>query len=319
MTNIAQFITAASRYAQRVDETFWILTAVSAAIVLLLVTLVLLFMIRYRRGSAAPRGELPDFLKHEIEIGWTVATFFLFMFFFWWAGTELLNANSPPAHAFEIHVVAKQWMFRFQQPSGAREIDELHVPVNTPVRLVLTSEDVIHDLFIPALRIKKDILPDRYTYLWFTADKTGVFHMSCNQFCGTNHSLMGGQMDIVSKQDYARWTSAQPEGDDLAHQGEKLFHTVGCSGCHDSPGSTIHAPDLHNIYGRMVQLTDGRVVKADEAYLRDKILLPNKEIPAGYAPDMPSFRGVVNEGQIVALIAYLKSLTTSENARGARP
>lgn len=317
--NIGQFTAEASRYAQRVDETFWILTTLSAVIVLLLLILVVGFMVRYRRGSAAPRGELPNILKHEIEIGWTVATFFLFMFFFWWAGVELLNASSPPLHALEIHVVAKQWMFRFQQPSGAREIDDLHVPVDTPVRLVLTSEDVIHDLFIPALRIKKDILPDRYTYLWFTADKTGVFHMSCNQFCGTNHSLMGGQMDIVSKQDYARWTSAQPEGDDLAHQGETLFHTVGCSGCHDSPASTIHAPDLHNIYGRMVQLADGRVVKADEAYLRDKILLPNKDIPAGYAADMPSFRGVVNEGQIVALIAYLKSLTTNRDVQGARP
>lgn len=195
-----------------------------------------------------------------------------------------MNADSPPAHALEIHVVAKQWMFRFQQPSGAREIDELHVPVNTPIRLSLTSEDVIHDLFIPALRIKKDILPDRYTYLWFTADKTGVFHMSCNQFCGTNHSLMGGQMDIVSKQDYGRWTSAQPEGDDLAHQGEKLFHTVGCSGCHDSPSSTIHAPDLHNIFGRLVQLTDGRVVKADEAYLRDKIFCRTRTSPPAMPP-----------------------------------
>jgi cytochrome c oxidase subunit II len=317
--SLDQFTTAASRYAQRVDDTFWILTTLSAVIVIVLLALVITFIIRYRRDSDAPRCALPNFLKHEIEIGWTVATFFLFMFFFWWAGAELLNASSPPNDALEIHVVAKQWMFRFQQPSGAREIDEVHVPVDTPVRLVLTSEDVIHDLFIPALRLKKDILPDRYTYLWFTADRTGTFHLSCNQFCGTNHSLMGGQMDIVGKQDYARWTAAQPQGDDLAHQGEKLFHTVGCSGCHDSPGSTVHAPDLHNLYGRLVPLADGRVVKADEAYLHDKVLLPSRDIPAGYANDMPSFRGVLNEGQIVALIAYLKSLSANPNQQGARP
>ncbi|MGB6537815.1 MAG: cytochrome c oxidase subunit II [Xanthobacteraceae bacterium] len=311
-----QFATAASRYARGVDETFWILTALSTLIVLLLVCLVVIFMVRYRRGSDAPRGALPQFLQREIEVGWTVATFFLFMFFFWWAGVELLSVGSSPTNALEIHVVAKQWMFRFQQPSGAREIDEVHVPVGTPVRMVMTSEDVIHDLFIPALRIKMDILPDRYTYLSFTADRTGIFHLSCNQFCGTNHSLMGGQMDIIDKQDYARWTTAQPEGDDLAHQGAKLFHTVGCSGCHDSTGSTIHAPDLHGIYGSLVQLSDGRVVKANEAYLRDKILLPSRDIPAGYANDMPSFRGVVNEGQIVALIAYLKSLSAGTSERG---
>jgi len=317
--NLGQFITAASPYARRVDETFWILNGLSATIVILLVALIVTFMFRYRRGSPAPRRELPELRKHEIEIGWTVATFFLFMFMFWWAGVELLNASSPPKHALEIHVVAKQWMFRFQQPSGAREINEVHVPVDTPVRMVMTSEDVIHDLFIPALRIKKDILPDRYTYLWFTADKTGVFHLTCAQFCGTNHSLMAGQMDIVSKQDYVRWTTAQPQGDDLAHQGDKLFHTVGCSGCHDSKGSTIHAPDLHNLYGHLVQLSDGRTVLADEAYLRDKILLPTRTLPAGYAPDMPSFRGVVTEAQIVALIAYLKSLSAGAGRQGAEP
>ncbi len=290
----------------------------STLIVVFLVALLVTFMVRYRRGSNAPRHQLPEFIKHEIEIGWTAATFFLFLFMFWWAGVQFLDAANPPLNALEIHVVAKQWMFRFQQPSGAREIDELHVPVNTPVRMAMTSEDVIHDLFIPALRIKKDILPDRYTYLWFTADRTGVFHVSCNQFCGTNHSMMGGTLVVLSKPDYARWTSAQPQGDDLAHQGENLFRTVGCSGCHDSPKSTIHAPDLHNLYGRLVQLADGRTVMADEAYLRDKILLPNRDIPAGYAPDMPSFRGVVNEGQIVALIAYLKSLSTNASDKGAR-
>jgi cytochrome c oxidase subunit 2 len=316
--NLAQFTTAASDYARRVDESFWLLVAISAVIVLILVALILTFIIRYRRGSDAPRGELPEVLKHEIEIGWTTATLFLFLFMFWWADVQFLAASSPPNNAMEIHVVAKQWMFRFQQPSGAREINELHVPVNTPVRLVMTSEDVIHDLYIPALRIKKDILPDRYTYLWFTADKTGVFHLTCAEFCGTNHSRMYGQMDIVTKQKYARWTAAQPQGDDLAHQGATVFRTVGCSGCHDSKGSTIHAPDLHNLYGRSVQLSDGRTVIADEAYLRDKILLPARDIPAGYANDMPSFSGVVTEGQIVELIAYLKSLSTGESQQGAQ-
>jgi cytochrome c oxidase subunit II len=316
--NLAQFITAASDYAQSIDHLFWLLVTISGLIVGLVSVLIVVFLVRYRRGSPAPRGEIPEILKHEIEIGWTLATLFLFMFIFWWAGTRELTALTPPSNALEIHVVAKQWMWRFQHPSGAREIDELHVPAETPVRLAMTSQDVIHDLYLPALRLKQDILPDRYTYLWFTATKTGTFHLTCAEYCGTDHSVMAGNFVIVTPQDYARWTAAQPQGDDLAHQGEVVFHTVGCSGCHDSPGATIHAPSLHDLYGRLVQLSDGRTVTADEAYLRDKILLPNLNIPAGYAADMPSFRGVVTEGQIVQLIAYLKSLSANSDQLGGQ-
>jgi cytochrome c oxidase subunit II len=308
--NMSQFTTAASDYARSIDGLFALVSTVSLLIVTLVSVLIVVFLVRYRRGSAASRGELPEILKHEVEIGWTLATLFLFLFIFWWAGTRELTALTPPKYQLEIHVVAKQWMWRIQHPSGAREIDEIHVPALTPIRLTMTSQDVIHDLYIPALRIKQDVLPDRFTYLWFTATKTGTFHFTCSQYCGTEHSVMAGSMVIVTPQDYARWIAAQPEGDDLAHQGEKLFHTIGCSGCHDSPGATVHAPDLHNLYGHLVQLADGTRVKADEAYLRDKILLPNKNIPAGYAADMPSFRGVVSEGQIVELVAYLKSLST---------
>jgi cytochrome c oxidase subunit II len=315
---LAQFITAASDYAQSIDHLFWLLVTISGLIVGLVSVLIIVFLVHYRRGSPAPRGEMPAILKNEIEIGWTMATLFLFMFIFWWAGTQELTALTPPSNALEIHVVAKQWMWRFQHPSGAREIDELHVPAETPVRLAMTSQDVIHDLYLPALRLKQDILPDRYTYLWFTATKTGTFHLTCAEYCGTDHSVMAGSFVIVTPQDYARWTAAQPQGDDLAHQGEAVFHTVGCSGCHDSPGATIHAPNLHNLYGHLVQLSDGRTVTADEAYLRDKILLPNQSIPAGYAPDMPSFRGVVTEGQIVQLIAYLKSLSASPDQLGGQ-
>lgn len=311
--NLDQFTTAASDYAHSIDRLFWLLVIVSTLIVGLVSLLIVVFLARYRRGSTAARGELPNWLGHEIEIGWTVATLFLFLFIFWWAGTRELTALTPPQNALEIHVIAKQWMWRFQHPSGVREIDELHVPAYTPVRLAMTSEDVIHDLYLPALRLKQDILPDRYTYEWFTATKIGTYHLTCAEYCGTNHSVMAGKLVIVAPQDYARWTAAQPQGDDLAHQGDVLFHTVGCSGCHDSPGATVHAPDLRNLYGHPVQLADGRTVIADEAYLRDKILLPNRDIPAGYANDMPSFSGVVSESQIVALVAYLKSLSPAAN------
>jgi cytochrome c oxidase subunit 2 len=316
--NLGAFITQASDYASEVDGIFWLLTIISGLIVALVAGLVLVFSVRYRRGSPAERGELPEILKHEIELGWTAATLFLFLFIFWWAASGQLSALNAPENALEIHVIAKQWMWRVQHPSGAREIDELHVPSETPVRLAMTSEDVIHDLYLPTLRLKQDILPDRYTYLWFTAKKTGTFHLTCAEYCGTDHARMAGQLVIVSPQDYARWTAAQPEGDDLAHQGAALFRSLGCSGCHAAT-SSVHAPDLDGVYGHEVQLSDGRVVTADEAYLRDSILLPDKDIVAGFAPIMPSFRNAVTEEQLVPLIAYLKSLSASADVRGAQP
>jgi cytochrome c oxidase subunit 2 len=316
--NLDAFITAASDYADRVDHLFWLLTIISGLIVALVVVLLVTFLFVYQRGSRANRADLPERAKHEIEIGWTVATAFLFLFIFWWAASNQLAALSPPNDALEIHVVAKQWMWRIQHPSGAREINEIHVPVETPVRLAMISEDVIHDLYLPALRLKQDVLPGRYTYLGFTANKTGIFHLTCAEFCGTDHSVMAGRLAIVSPQDYARWTGAQPEGDDLAHQGEALFRSLGCSGCH-TPGSSVHAPDLHGVYGHLVHLSDGRTVVADEAYLRDSILLPNKDIVVGFAPIMPSFTGVASEDQLVKLLAYLKSLSADSRGQEALP
>jgi cytochrome c oxidase subunit II len=318
--SIDQFTTAASDYAESVDRLFWLLVIISALIMTLIVCLLIIFLARYRRDSSAPRGEVPERVNREVEIGWTVATLFLFLFIYWWAAGRELVALTPPQDALEIHVIAKQWMWRVQHPSGARELNELHVPVDTPVRLVMTSEDVIHDLYLPALRLKQDILPDRYTYLWFTATKTGTFHLTCAEFCGTDHSVMAGRLVIVTPQDYARWTAAQPEGDDLAHQGEKLFRSLGCSGCH-TPGSSVHAPDLHGIFGHTVHLSDGRTITADEAYVRDSILLPDKDIVAGFAPIMPSFTGVASEEDLVKLIAYIKSLSTNSDRdqQGALP
>lgn len=311
------FMAEASDYASRVDQVFWILVIISSLIVVLVAGLIAGFSLRYRRGSSARRGPLPELIRREVEVGWILATLLLFLFIFWWAGSTELAALNPPSNALEIHVVAKQWMWRFQQPNGAREINELHVPAKTPVRLVMVSKDVIHDLYLPALRIKKDILPDHYTYLWFTATKPGVFHLTCAEYCGTNHSVMAGRLVIMTPADYARWTEAQPEGDNLARKGEALFRSLGCSGCH-SPNSSIHAPDLHGVYGHAVHLSDGRVVTADEAYLRDSILLPQKDVVAGFAPIMPSFRDAVSEEQLVPLLAYLKSLSAESSKARAQ-
>ncbi|MGO4572632.1 cytochrome c oxidase subunit II [Microvirga sp. 2TAF3] len=305
----------ASTQAAKTDTLFFALLGLSSAIILLVLVLVATFAIRYRRGSRANRGSLPPILSREFEIGWTATTLFVFLFLFWWAGSSQLSALAPPKDAIEIHVVAKQWMWKTQHSNGAREINELHAPLGVPVRLIMTSQDAIHSFFMPAFRIKKDVLPGRYTETWFEASKLGVFHLFCAEFCGTDHSRMLGRIVIMTPEDYARWLTAQPEGDDLAHEGAALFATRGCSGCH-APSSPVHAPNLAGLYGRTVQLADGRTVTADDAYIRDSILQPGRDVVAGYEAIMPSFASILSDGEIQSLVAYIRSLATGQAGRG---
>jgi cytochrome c oxidase subunit 2 len=299
-----------SKYATAIDVKFIVLTVLTGAMGILVFVLVVAFSIRYRRGSPASRGPLPSWMQRDVEIGWTVGTLFTFLFVFWWMASAQLNALAQPKTNFEIHIEAKQWMWKVEQPNGAREIDEIHVPAHTDVRLIMTSDDVIHSLFLPALRIKRDVLPDRYTYLWFKAERPGTYNFMCTQFCGTDHARMIGHFVVMTPDEYARWSAAQPETDDLARKGSRLFVSFGCSGCH-APGSRVHAPDLHGLYGRQIPLDGGGIVTADEAYIRDCILL-NKHIPAGYPPVMPHFQGVVKDDQLTSLIAYIRSLSTGQ-------
>lgn len=264
------------------------------------------FAIKYRRGSAAdrtarPRGNL------WLEIGWMVVPFVTVLGFFLWSGWLYFGLGTPPRDALEINVVAKQWMWKFQHPGGQREIDNLHVPVGRPVKLIMTSQDVIHSLFLPALRIKQDVLPGRYTTMWFTAEKTGEFRLHCAEFCGINHAAMGGHFVIMQPRDYARWLEEAGTDRSLAAAGEALFRRYGCSGCHGAASDT-HSPRLEGLFGSPVPLADGRVIVADERYIRDSIVLPNSEIAAGYRPIMPSFRSLLSEDDILMLVAYIKSL-----------
>jgi cytochrome c oxidase subunit 2 len=199
-------------------------------------------------------------------------------------------------------------MWKLQHGDGRREINELHVPIGRPVKLIMTSEDVIHDFFVPAFRTKEDVVPGRYTTIWFTPTRAGKFHLFCSQYCGMDHSRMGGWIYVQEPKDYAAWLARENEPLSLAAQGERIFHTLGCSGCH-AENSKIHSPLLNGIYGRMVPLSDKTFVLADDQYLRDSILLPNKQIVAGYAPLMPTFRGHISEEELNAVIAYIKSLS----------
>ena len=304
-------IPEATTHAAQVDRIFTLLLLLSGATVVVVFGLMLIFAVRYRRGSAAKRGPLPEIVSREFEIGWTTATLFTFGFLFWWASSADLASLSVPANALEIHVVAKQWMWKTQQPNGAREINALHIPVDRPVRLFMSSQDVIHSFFVPAFRVKQDVLPGRDTNIWFQPSKTGVFPLLCAEYCGTDHSVMRGSITVMQPEDYAKWLSQQPEGDDLAHEGARLFIAQGCSGCHAS-SSSVHAPDLAGLYGRTVQLSDGRTIKADDAYIRDSILQPKRDVVAGYEPIMPSFDGLLDDGEIQSLTAYIRSLSAGD-------
>jgi cytochrome c oxidase subunit 2 len=308
----------ASTFAPKVDTLFWSMCAASLAIMLVVGTLVLFFSIKYRRGTAAPRGPVPDKINREVEIGWTAATAFAFVFFFWFAAVAETAQFEIPAQALEIHVVAKQWMWKAEHPNGAREIDALHVPVGVPVRLVMTSQDVIHSFYVPAFRMKRDVLPGRYVEAGFTPSRPGSYHLFCAEYCGTDHSRMIGSIVVLSQSDYAHWSSAQPQGDNLADQGRVLFERMGCNGCHGA-SAQVHAPDLAGIYGRQQPLTGGGFVMADEAYLRDSIMLPRKDVVAGYAPIMPSYQGVASEEDLVRIIAYLKSPKAAQDRTTTAP
>lgn len=295
-----------SSYAGSVDLLFAGLLSVSTAIAVLLIGLLIVFAVRYRVGSPADRD-------HRIrkswrwEIAWTSAALIGFLGLFVWGALLYVNIYSDPRDPLPIYVVAKQWMWKVQHSGGQREINELHVPVQRSIRLIMASQDVIHSFFVPAFRAKHDVVPGRYQTFWFRAERAGAYELLCAEFCGTDHSRMHGRIVVMQPSDYERWLARQDVGGTLARDGAALFRQLGCSGCH-SPQSSVHAPLLDGVYGKPVPLQDGTFVIADEAYIRDSILLPRLQVSAGFAPVMPSFAGRVSEDDLVRLVAYIKSL-----------
>jgi cytochrome c oxidase subunit 2 len=296
----------ASTLAPRVDLVFWALVGVTAILVLGLVIANLYFLIRYRRGSDAPRPPLRIKTWH-IEATWITATTVGFLGFFFWGARLYLSEERPPANALEINVTARQWMWDIRHPNGRREFNEIHVPLGQDVRLVMSSEDVIHSFFVPAFRVKQDVVPGKQVSTWFKATETGTFHLFCAEYCGTAHSGMVGDVVVMPAEQYAEWLSRGNSIENLAQRGRRLFVRYNCSGCHDQPAA-VHAPPLTELFGTMVPTRDGRMVRADEQYIRDSILQPEKDIVAGYEPLMPSFQNVIPESDVLDLISYLKSL-----------
>ncbi len=295
---------AASDTAARVDLLFYCVLALTGAVALGVTVVALVFAVRYRAGSSAPR-ENPPVKRLGLELAWTFIPLGIFLVLYAWGAYVYAGFYTRGADAMTIFVVGKQWMWKIEHGNGRREIDELHLPLGQPVRLILSTEDVIHSFFVPAFRIKQDAVPGRYTSIRFTPTRAGRYGLHCAEYCGTDHARMGGAVIVMAPEDFSRWLQEGNENQSLAARGFDLFRRKGCSGCHGA-NSSVHAPDLDGIYGRVVHLEDGRSVVADEAYLRDSILLPAKDVVAGYKPIMPSFQGQLDEGELASLVAFLK-------------
>ncbi|HEX3799082.1 MAG TPA: cytochrome c oxidase subunit II [Verrucomicrobiae bacterium] len=300
------FPIAASHMAERVDRLYLGLLLISAFFLALIFLPMLYFLFKYRRGKMLSHRKL-KFATWKLEVIWTLIPLFMLLCLFGWAATIYYDEERPPARTLEAFVVAKQWMWKIQHAEGNREINELHVPTGQAVKLTMTSEDVIHSFYIPAMRLKQDVVPGRYVTEWFEPTRPGTYHLFCAEFCGADHSLMGGNIVVMKPADYQAWLNAGRPVDNLAATGEHLFREFGCSGCHQN-STVVHAPRLEGVFGKPVPLQGGAITTADEQYIRDSILLPASQIAVGYSNVMPSYTGRVSEEQLIQLIAYIKSL-----------
>jgi len=295
----------ASTTAGPVDGLFWFLNVITIVFTLLVMAALVTFAVKYRRGARADRSNAP--LENlPLEIAWTAIPLLLCFVIFGWGAVIFFHNSRAPKDAMNIYVVGKQWMWKVQQPTGRWEQNEIHVPVGVPVKLTMTSTDVLHDFFIPAFRLKADVIPGRYTSYWFEATKVGTYHLYCAEYCGTYHSKMGGTVIVQEKADYERWLRSGNVEPTRAAAGEKLFRQHGCSGCHGLNAS-VKAPLLDGIYGKQRALENGSFVTADDRYLRDSIYLPQKEVRAGFKPIMPTYKGRISEADVLQIIDYIKA------------
>ncbi|HUI26765.1 MAG TPA: cytochrome c oxidase subunit II [Candidatus Kryptonia bacterium] len=314
-SKLSFFPEQASTLAARVDGLYFFLIGVSAFFAVLIAVLVVSFAIKFRRRS---EGDVPRPIHGSLalELTWTLIPFGLAMVMFFWGAQVYLAIARPPDDAMPVYVVAKQWMWKMQHLEGRREINELHVPINRPVKLIMTSEDVIHSFFVPAFRIKQDVLPNRYTTLWFQATKLGTYHLFCAEYCGTQHSGMIGHIVVQDPAEYEAWLGGASVTASLATAGENLFQQLGCVTCHR--GDTgARGPALEGLWGTTVQLQGGATAVVDEAYVRESILTPQAKIVAGFQPIMPTFKGLVSEEGLLQLISYIKSLGPQTGETGA--
>jgi cytochrome c oxidase subunit 2 len=304
MPETALFPPAASVHAGAVDTLFLVLLAICALITGSVFGMVGFFTVKYRRRSPGERGA-PNRDNRRLEIGWTAAMVVIDVVLFAWGTVLFLRETGPPADAMPVYVVGQQWMWKVEHPDGRRQINELTVPVGRSVKLIMTSQDVIHSFYVPAFRLKMDVYPGRFTWLWFEATKPGDYHLLCAQYCGTDHARMRGLVHVVPADEYERWARAEGTPS-MAERGRTLFASLGCAACHGERQGP-RGPSLQGLFGRMVELQDGTTVRADETYLRQSVLRPQAQVVRGeFESPMPSYQGQVSEEDVTELIAWLK-------------
>lgn len=312
----------ATNFAVEVDNIFLALTGLTFFFTILVLSLLLFLAIRYRRGSNHSRKGAPD--EHLIlELSWSLGPLVIAVFMFIWATKPFTEVYSPPANAEEVFVIGKRWMWHMQHTNGIRENNELHVPVGRAIKLTLISQDVIHGFYVPAFRMKRDVLPGRYNTVWFQPTRPGRYHLFCSEYCGTNHSEMIGWVYVMDPADYQAWLNsggnrATQQAETPVMAGESLYNNLGCGNCHGEVNN-VHGPTLYGLAGKIRQLEDGSSVVADDNYLRRSIIDPNGQVVKGYQNIMPAYpvgkeQGQLSEEQVLNLVAYMKTLGSASNA-----
>jgi cytochrome c oxidase subunit 2 len=306
----------ASTTAGSVDALYIFLVLLSAFMSVAIFIMITIFALRYRRRAGRVAEQIEG--SNVLEFTWSIVPLGVFMVIFVWGANIFFLERTPPRGAAEIYVVAKQWMWKLQHEEGQREINELHVPVGRDVKMIMTSQDVIHSFYVPAFRIKQDLIPGRYTTAWFRATRPGTYHLFCAEYCGTQHSGMIGQVVVMEPAQYQAWLAGGAAFGSMAANGQSMFLQLGCNTCHrfDTQG---RGPNLVGLFGSKVQLEDGRTVSADENYIRESILTPSAKVTSGFKPIMPVFQGLVSEEQLTALVAYVKSLTPQTSGAAGTP
>ncbi len=306
----------ASEIAPKVDNVLVVITVISFIFFILISAVLIVFAVRYRRKTGDDKT--PGITGNEtLEIIWTVVPSVILMLIFAHGLVVFNELRTPPRDAVEVNVIGKQWLWQFEYGNGKKTINELYVQNNTPVKMIMRSDDVLHSFFIPAFRVKQDILPGRFTQLWFTPTKVGTFIIFCSEYCGSGHSQMLARVNVMSPEAFSRWEGKAGEDKSVAgagsllpahERGEKLYANRGCNACHSIDGSPGIAPSFKGVFGRLEKLIDGAEVRADENYLIESIYEPQVKLVAGYQPVMPSFKGILSESEVSDIIEYLKTL-----------
>jgi len=304
----ALFPAEASTIAPWMDALYFFLLLLTVIGLVLVGSLIFGFSLCYRRSRNPVATQVEG--STLMEATWTIIPLALFLVCFVWGALLYFRIYNPPANSMNIYIVGKQWMWKAEHPGGQHEINSLHVPIGRPIQLTMISQDVFHSFSIPDFRVKREVIPGRYTTVWFNATDVGTYHLYCTQYCGTQHSGMIGEVTAMTPADYEKWAQQSTSGMSLAQNGERLFASMGCNACHNG-AATARGPNLAGVYGSKLTLTNGSEVLVNEAYLRDAILNPSQHVTAGFAPIMPTYQGQISEDGLIDLVEYIKTLQTN--------